>query len=119
VNGATHGCGKICVGRSTISRRIRPHTDNHLTVSRIMRRRAERQKKLINLKVVFSVLAGRCWRTKNNLHFFEVNFHSDHHFLCFCLFFLSVPTDLVGKCCGRKWGVNLVNSLPKVHSKVR
>ncbi len=27
-----------------------------------------------------------------------------HHFLCFCLFFLSVPTDLVRKCCGRRLG---------------
>jgi hypothetical protein len=27
-----------------------------------------------------------------------------HHFLCFCLFFLSVPGDLVGKRCGRRLG---------------
>jgi hypothetical protein len=27
-----------------------------------------------------------------------------HHFLCFCLFFLFVPTDVVGKCCGRRLG---------------
>jgi hypothetical protein len=27
-----------------------------------------------------------------------------HLFLCFCLFFLSVPVDLVGKCCERRLG---------------
>jgi hypothetical protein len=37
-------------------------------------------------------------------------FNPTHQFLCFCLFFLSVRMDWVGKCCGRKLGgVNLVN----------
>jgi hypothetical protein len=50
---------------------------------------------------------------------FRSIFISTHHFLCFCLFFLSVPADLVGKQCGRRLGGQLFNSSPKVHSKVR
>ncbi len=38
------------------------------------------------------------------LLFFRSIFILTNHFLCFCLFFLSVPTDWVGKRCGRKLG---------------
>jgi hypothetical protein len=34
--------------------------------------------------------------------FFRPIFIPTHHFLCFCFFFLSVPADLVRKCCGRR-----------------
>jgi hypothetical protein len=51
--------------------------------------------------------------------FFRSIFISTHHFLSFYLFFLSVPANLVRKQCGRRLRGQLVNSLPKVHSKVR
>jgi hypothetical protein len=50
--------------------------------------------------------------------FFRSIFILTHHFLCFCLFFLSVPVVWLENAVGGDWGVNLVNSLPKVHSKV-
>ncbi len=76
--------------------------------------------RLIKLKGHFSVLAGRCWRTINQLIFlFGCIFNPTHQFLCWCLFFLSVPSGWVWKHCGKKLGgVYSVNSLPKVHSKV-
>ncbi len=36
--------------------------------------------------------------------FFRSIFIPTHHFLCFCLFFFSVPADSFGKCCGRRLG---------------
>jgi hypothetical protein len=51
--------------------------------------------------------------------FIRFIFNPTHHFLCFCLFFLSVPTDWLEKAVEGSWGVNSVNSLPKVHPKVR
>ncbi len=36
--------------------------------------------------------------------FFRSILNPTHHLLCFCLFFLSVPTDWIRKCCGRKLG---------------
>jgi hypothetical protein len=36
--------------------------------------------------------------------FFRSIFIPTHHFLCFCLFFLSVLADTVGKRCGRRLG---------------
>jgi hypothetical protein len=34
-----------------------------------------------------------------------------HHFLCFCLFFLSVGMDLVGKHGGGKFGLSVLSIL--------
>ncbi len=48
---------------------------------------------------------GKLLTDKNCLNFFRsIFFNPTHHFLCFCLFFLSVPMDWVGKRCGRKLG---------------
>ncbi len=51
-------------------------------------------------------VVGRRWLTdeKSPPLFLRSIFIPTHHFLCFCLFFLSVPTDWVGKRCGRKLG---------------
>jgi hypothetical protein len=45
--------------------------------------------------------------------FFRSIINPTHHFLCFCLFFLAVPTDWVGKYCGRKLGGQLGKFIAK------
>jgi hypothetical protein len=76
--------------------------------------------RLINLKGTFSVLAGSCWRTKKRLHFFWGPFS-----IQLIIFFVFVFSFSLFQRIGSEnavegsLGVNLVDSLPKVHSKVR
>ncbi len=50
-------------------------------------------------------MAGRCWWMINQaVLFLGPFFNPTHHSLSFCLGFLAVGMDLVGKCCGVKLG---------------
>ncbi len=56
---------------------------------------------------------------KNASIFLRSIFNPTHQSLPFRVLFLAIGTDLVGNAVEGSWGVNSVNSLPKVHSKVR
>ncbi len=64
-------------------------------------------------------MAGRCWRTKNHLHFFRSIFILTHHFLHFVFSFSLFQWIGLENAVGGSWGANSVSSLPTVHSKVR
>jgi hypothetical protein len=59
-------------------------------------------------KTTYLLFARKVLTDKKLPHFFRSIFFPTHHLICFCLFFLSVGMDLIGKRRGGKFGLSVL-----------